>query len=96
MNEQSINEVLNTLESAFEINVTHKLKGTTYPKVIVFGSNTLDQILKEYAGDIGINPNAHWIKFENKRTVVQTSDKTMTITEFGLIGGDHLLFIDWF
>ncbi len=93
MNKQSISGALNTLESAFEINIMHKVNGTTYPGATVTSANTLDQVLKEYAGDIGINPNKKII-FENKRTGDQSSDKNMTIAEFGLMGGDVLAIMD--
>ena len=74
MTNNPINDALAANEGAFEIDLLNKVTGTTYPQVAVYSGNTLGQVLKEYAVDIGINPNDGKIIFENKRTAASTNE----------------------
>ena len=66
MTNYPIDEALAATEGTFEIDLLNKVTGTTYPQAAVFGTNTLGQVLQEYAVDIGVNPNDSKILFENK------------------------------
>ena len=81
-------------EDVIEISIANKVTGATYPMVRAYGSNTLGQVLEEYAEDIAINPNEKRIVFTNKRTNKSTSDKNMTVEGFGLCNGDILVACD--
>ena len=60
----------------------------------MYGTNTLGQVLQEYAVDIGVNPNDSKILFENNRTGVSTSDTIETVDGLGLQEGDVLAISD--
>lgn len=94
MNNHPINDALTAIEDTIEIDLYNKNTGTTYLQAAVFGTNTLGQVLKEYAVDIGVNPNDSKILFENKRTGASTSDTNETIEGLGLREGDVLTIID--
>ena len=94
MTNYPINDALAASEGTFEIDLLNKVTGTTYPKAAVYGTNTLGQVLKEYAPDIGVNPNDSKILFENKRTGDSTSDSTETINGLNLRDGDVLAISD--
>ena len=79
-----IDGALAAAESAFEIDLLNKVIGTTYPQAAVYGTNTLGQVLQEYAIDIGVNPHDSKIHFENKRTGASTSDTNETVEGLGL------------
>ena len=81
-------------EEMIEVDLVNKASGTTYPRAAVYGTNTLGQLLMEYAADIGINPNDSKILFENKRTGISTSDTNESIAGLGLQNGDVLAFSD--
>ena len=81
-------------EEAFEIDLLNKVTGTTYPQAAVYGTNTLGQVLREYAVDIGVNPNDSKILFENKRTGASSSDTNETVAGLGLQEGDVLAISD--
>ena len=87
-------EGINENEDVIEISIANKVTGATYPMVRAYGSNTLGQVLEEYAEDIAINPNEKRIVFTNKRTNKSTSDKNMTVEGFGLCNGDILVACD--
>ena len=74
MTNYPIEGALSAAESTFKIDLLNKVTGTTYPQAAVYGTNTLGQVLQEYAVDIGVNPNDSKILFENKRTGVSISD----------------------
>ena len=94
MTNYPIDGVLAASEGAFEIDLLNKVTGTTYPQAAVYGTNTLGQVLKEYAVDIGVNPNDSKILFENKRTGVSTSDTNETVENLDLQAGDVLAISD--
>ena len=81
-------------ERVIEIDLLNKVTGTNYPQAAVYGENTLNQVLQEYAADIGVNPNDSKIIFENKRTGRSTSDKNETVNGLELIKGDVLAISD--
>ena len=89
-----IDGALAAAESAFEIDLLNKVIGTTYPQAAVYGTNTLGQVLQEYAIDIGVNPHDSKIHFENKRTGASTSDTNETVEGLGLQEGDVLAISD--
>lgn len=94
MTNNSINTALAANEGIFEIDLLNKVTGTNYPKAAVRGANTLGQVLKEYAVDIGVNPNDNKILFENKLTGASTSDTNETVGGLGLQEGDVLAISD--
>ena len=81
-------------EKAFEINLLNKVTGTNYPGAMVYGANTLGQVLAEYAEDLGINVKDHKILFENKRTGQSASDLNETIEGFNIEADDVLAIKD--
>ena len=81
-------------EETFEIDLLNKVTGTTYPQAAVYGTNTLGQVLQEYAVDIGVNPHDSKILFENKRTGASTSDTNETVEGLDLQEGDVLAISD--
>ena len=94
MTNYPIDGALAASEGAFEIDLLNKVTGTNYPQAAVYGTNTLGQVLKEYAVDIGVIPNDSKILFENKRTGVSTSDINETIEGLDLQTGDVLAISD--
>lgn len=94
MTNYPIDGALAATEGAFEIDLLNKVTGTTYPQAAVYGTNTLGQVLQEYAVDIGVNPNDSKILFENKRTGTSTSDTNETVEGLGLQEGDVLAISD--
>lgn len=94
MTNYPIDGALATTEGTFEIDLLNKVTGTTYPLAAVYGTNTLGQVLHEYAVDIGVNPNDSKILFENKRTGASTSDTNETVEGLGLREGDVLAISD--
>lgn len=94
MTNYSIDDALTAAENTFEIDLLNKVTGTSYPQAAVYGTNTLGQVLGEYAADIGVNPNDSKILFENKRTGASTSDTNETIAGLGLQEGDVLAISD--
>lgn len=93
MTNYPIDEALAATEEAFEIDLLNKTSGTTYPKAAVFGTNTLGQVLQEYAADIGVNPTGK-VHFENKRTGTSTTDSSETVQGLDLKEGDVLAISD--
>ena len=81
-------------EPPFSIDLRNKVTGTNYPKVSVYGMNTLGQVVQEYGTDIGIDPNNRKNLFENERTGASTSDMGETIAGLGLQEGDILVICD--
>ena len=94
MTNNSIEGALAATENTFEIDLLNKVTGTTYPQAAVYRTNTLGQVLKEYALDIGVNPDDSKILFENKRTGASTSDTNETVGGLGLQEGDVLSISD--
>ena len=94
MTNNSIDAALDAIEATFEIDLINKATGTTYPRAAVFGTNTLGQILDEYAEDIGINKKDAKILFVNKRTGAETPDRNETVKDLGLQAGDVLAIAD--
>ena len=94
MTNYPIEGALSAAESTFKIDLLNKVTGTTYPQAAVYGTNTLGQVLQEYAVDIGVNPNDSKILFENKRTGVSTSDANEAVEGLGLQEGDVLAISD--
>ena len=92
MTNNSIEAALDAVEATFEIDLVNKATGTTYPQAAVYGTNTLGQILNEYAEDLGVNKKD--VVFENKRTGKTTSDSSETVEGLGLQGGDVLAIAD--
>ena len=66
MTNYPIDDALSATEGTFEVDLLNKVTGTTYPQAAVYGTNTLGQVLREYAVDIGVNPNDSKILFENR------------------------------
>lgn len=91
---ESINAALEQNENTINIDLLNKATGTTYPQAAVFGTNTLGQILEEYAADIGVNPDNSKVIFLNKRTGQNTSDKNETVKGLDLQEGDVLAISD--
>ncbi len=94
MTNYPIDSALAAAEGTLEIDLLNKVTGTTYPKVAVYGTNTLKQLIDEYCEDIGVNPHDSKILFENKRTGSSTSDANETIDGLGLQEGDVLAISD--
>ncbi len=94
MTDYPIDNALIVAESSLEIDLLNKVTGTTYPRAAVYGANTLGQVLKEYAADIGVDPNDRKILFENKRTGTSTSNSDETVEGFALQAGDVLAISD--
>ena len=94
MDNYPINEALEAAESIFEIDLVNKLTGATYADAPVTAENTLEQILQQYAADIGINLRASNIQFVNKRTGQETSFLECTVKELGLKAGDVMAVCD--
>ena len=94
MTNNPIDAALAAAESEFEIDLMNKVTGATYPKAIVRGGNTMEQILKEYAADIGVNPSDSKVIFENKRTGRSTNALDETVAGLGLEEGDILAISD--
>lgn len=94
MTNYPIDGALAATEGTFEIDLLNKVTGTTYPQAAVYGTNTVGQVLQEYAVDIGVNPNDSKILFENKRTGASTSDTNETVEGLGLQDGDVLAISD--
>lgn len=85
---------LEKAEGIIEIDLLNKATGVNFPKVAVYGDNTMAQILEEYAQDIGINLKDSKILFENKRTGSSTSDSSETVAGLDLQAGDVLAISD--
>lgn len=94
MNNYPIGEALNAAEGTIEIDLVNKQSGATYTHAPVLATNTMEQVLKEYAADIGINPKKNKILFANKRTGRETSDRGATVEEMELEPGDVLSIAD--
>ena len=94
MNNYPIDEALEATEGVYEIDLLNKVTGVNYPKAAVYGTNTLGQVLKEYAADIGINLNESKLIFVNKRTGDEASDTNETVAGLGLCAGDVLAISD--
>ena len=94
MTNYPIDDALNAAEEILEIDLYNKAAGTTYARAAVYGVNTLNQVLKEYAKDIGVNFETRKIIFETKRTGVSTSDGNETVEGLGLQNGDVLAISD--
>lgn len=94
MNNYPIDEALDAMEGTYEINLINKQTGTTYPNAPVLATNTMEQVLQEYAADIGINPKDHKVLFANKRTGQETSESSTTVQDLGLKPGDVLAICD--
>ena len=94
MGKNTMDTAFDAVEDVMEVDLLNKVTGTTYPKAAVCGTNTRGQVLNEYAGDIGVNPNDSKILFENKRTGASTSDASETVEGLGLQGGDVLAVSD--
>ena len=95
MTNYPIDGALAATEGAFEIDLLNKVTGTTYPQAAVYGTNTLGQVLQEYAVDIGVNPHDSRILFENKCTGVFTTDVNKTVEGLGLQEGDVLAVCEY-
>lgn len=94
MTNNSIDAALDAVEATFEIDLINKATGTTYPQAAVYGTNTLGQILNEYAEDLGVNKKDPKIIFENKRTGKTTPNSSETVEGLGLQAGDVLAISD--
>ncbi len=94
MKNYPIDNALTATGDTFEIDLLNKVTGTTYPQAAVYGTNTLGQVLQEYAADIGVNPHDSKILFENKRTGTSTSDLNETVDGLGLQKNDILAISD--
>lgn len=94
MTNQPIDTILNACENTFEIDLINKASGASFPHVAVQPDNTLGQIYKEYARDLGLNPNSTKKIYENKRTYVSTSDSSETVKSLNLEDGDVLAISD--
>ena len=95
MTNYPIDGALAASERTFEIDLLNKVTGTTYPQAAVYGTNTLGQVLQEYAVDIGVNPNDSKILFENKRTGTSTNTMNATIKDLELQKGDTLFVYEY-
>ncbi len=94
MTNEPIYGLLDAAEEVIEIAITSDGSGATFPKARAYMNNTLGQLLDGYATDIGVDPNSEKIIFINSRTNKSTSDKNMTVEEFGLFSGDVLKIED--
>ena len=54
MTNNSVSTDIVKAEASYEIDLLNKATGVTFPKVAVYGNNTLGQLLAEYAADIAI------------------------------------------
>lgn len=74
---------------AYDIIVKNQQTGEkTY--CLVYGANTINQVLVANAEEIGLNQDAKEIFFVNERTNQSTTNKEMTIREFDLRENDTL------
>lgn len=94
MTNYPIDGALAATEGTFEIDLVNKVSGANYPQATVYPTNTLGQVLEEYAIDLGVNPKERKIQFENKRTGDSTSDTNETVAGLGLQEGDVLAITD--
>lgn len=94
MNTDDINELLPVKKSAFEIVLVNKTSGVNVTEVPVYEDNTLGQILKEYADDLGMDPRGSKYIFENRWAGTSTSDCNITVKEFALQPGGVLVLTD--
>ena len=94
MTNYPIDAALTASEKTLNITLLNKPTGTTYPGAPVYVTNTMKQVLTEYAPDLGINPGDTKIIFENKRTGASTSDLSETVEGLGLQDGDVLAISD--
>ena len=94
MTNEPIYGLLDAAEEVIEIAITSDGSGATFPKARAYMNNTLGQLLDGYAKDIGVDPKSEKIIFINSRTNKSTSDKNMTVEEFGLFSGDVLKIED--
>ena len=76
------------------IDLLNRMTGVCYPKALVCDDNTLGQILKEYAEDLGFQPEDSKYLFKNKRTGDATSDSSETVAGLKLQTGDILVISD--
>ena len=81
-------------EEIIKIDLVNEGTGMLFPVADVYGVNTLGQVVKKYAVDIGVNPNDRKILFINKRTRKTTSDLNETVKGFDLENGDVLGIAD--
>ena len=93
MTNNSIDNALDAMEKAFEIDLCNMVSGTTYARAAVYGSNTLVQVLEEYAMDIGVDTSKKPL-FMNKRTGQSISESDATVESLGLQEGDVLAISD--
>lgn len=93
LNNHPIDEALKAMETAYEIDLVNKLSGAFYANASVLPTNTMAQILQEYASDIGIDPKKN-VHFENKRTGTEITAQNTTVENLGLKAGDVLAVWD--
>lgn len=91
MDNHSVDETLDAAEGAFEIDLVNGMTGAIYACAPILATNTMEQILKEYAADIGVDPNYRWTEFKNRQTGQETLDKNATVGSLGLKTGDALV-----
>ena len=94
MTNYPIDDAMSASEDLITITLLNKIMGTTYSNAPVYGSNTMEQVLTEYATDLGINPKDTKIIFENKRTGESTCDLSETIKGLSLQDHDVLAICD--
>ena len=89
-------DVLTNNERIIEIVLWNPTTGIALPGVPVYGTNTFDQVIKEYAKDIGIGKTARRLLIQNKRTGEEAKDINALIESLGLQNGDVLVISDYF
>lgn len=63
-------------------------------RIYVYGENTMDQILYEYAEDLHVDSTNPRILFICKRANMKTTDRNATVNDICLQNGDELLIQD--
>ncbi len=81
------------VKEIMKLNLMNKQTGESYSNASVLEENTIEQILKEYAADIGVDPQRHNLLFSNNRTGHETSNRKAAVRDLDLKDGDVLVIL---
>ena len=90
MNNNTVDQALDNAETTVTIDLVNTASGAIYQQASFYESNTMADVLGEYAMDIGVDAGRAKLIFTNKRTGVSTSQRTDTIKSLDLHDGDTL------
>ena len=90
MNNNTVDQALDNAETTVTIDLVNTASGAIYPQASFYESNTMADVLGEYAMDIGVDAGRAKLIFTNKRIGVSTSQRTDTIKSLDLHDGDTL------